>query len=71
MAALRLPLRRLVHRANYRSFSGLADPLTALYSAQSSSVLAPATQGLLEGLLRGDRVCLARAITLGKLDSWK
>ena len=49
-----------------RLFSNTAPgaALAELFGAQASSPIAPYTQALLEGLLRGDRVCLARAITL-------
>lgn len=58
-AALALPPRS-------RCFASSRDPLAALFAARTSSLLEPATQALLEGLLRGDRVSLARSITLGE-----
>jgi len=57
-----LPRRRLFSNAIPQAGPGAA--LAELFAAPASSLIAPYTQALLEGLLRGDRVCLARAITL-------
>lgn len=57
-----LPRRRLFSNAVPQAGPGAA--LAELFAAPASSLIAPNTQALLEGLLRGDRVCLARAITL-------